>query len=143
MPPPTERPKLPTTTCLLRGTITFEPGQTSTSVSVQISGDTLPESNETFFVDLSTSIGASIDRARAKGTIIDDGDVAGEPDFQLLVSPVHQLLPPGGSVSYVISAAGLFGFDEPIELEVLELPDGVTATFSRKPPGPAARGRRH
>jgi hypothetical protein len=54
------------------GTITFAPGETTKTVSVQIIGDRLDEQNESFFVNLSQAINANIVDAQAIGTIIDD-----------------------------------------------------------------------
>jgi hypothetical protein len=54
------------------GTITFAPGETTKTVSVQIIGDRLDEQNENFFVNLSQAINANIVDAQAIGTIIDD-----------------------------------------------------------------------
>jgi hypothetical protein len=58
------------------GTVTFNPGDTSKTVSVAVKGDTLAESNETFHVDLSSPSNATIADAQGIGTILDD-DVSG------------------------------------------------------------------
>ena len=115
------------------GTLTFAPGETSKSIEVAVNGDTLPEPNEQFRVTLSNPDNAAVADGLGIGTIADDGDESGTPDFQLLVSPTSQVLPPGGSVQYTVSAIGLFGFAAPLVLEALELPAGVTATFSTNP----------
>ena len=57
------------------GTLTFAPGVTSQQVKVAIIGDTTVEPNETFTVTLSKPSGATIVRATATGTILND-DVA-------------------------------------------------------------------
>jgi chitinase len=54
------------------GTLTFVPGETSKTVTVQVIGDRLGESNETFDVNLSGGGGASIRDGTAACTIIDD-----------------------------------------------------------------------
>ena len=54
------------------GTITFAPGVTTQTVHVDIIGDTVVEPNETFTVTLSAPTGATIARATATGTIIND-----------------------------------------------------------------------
>ncbi len=54
------------------GTLTFNPGETSKTVNVTISLDTLFEANETFFVDLSNPVNANITQARATGAITND-----------------------------------------------------------------------
>lgn len=53
-------------------TITFSPGQTVQSLLVDVMGDTTSESNESFSVDLSAPIGASVADGQGVGTIIDD-----------------------------------------------------------------------
>ncbi len=55
-----------------RGTLKFLPGQTNLFINVPIAGDTLSESNETFFITLSKSVNAVIATPRVTGTIIDD-----------------------------------------------------------------------
>jgi hypothetical protein len=56
------------------GQITFAPGQTSQSITVNVVGDTLLEAAETFFVTLSNPVNADITegRDRGTGTILDD-----------------------------------------------------------------------
>src|SRR6185295_18155137 len=46
------------------GTLTFDPGVTSQTITVLISGDTVNEADENFFVDLSTPSGATVTKAR-------------------------------------------------------------------------------
>uniref|UniRef100_UPI00159BBF44 cellulase family glycosylhydrolase n=1 Tax=Mycolicibacterium palauense TaxID=2034511 RepID=UPI00159BBF44 len=57
------------------GSITFDPGQTSKTVTVVVLADTLTEGAETFTVALSDPVGATIDDGSATGTIL-DGSVA-------------------------------------------------------------------
>ena len=54
------------------GTLTFEPGQTEQRIDVMVPGDDTPEPNETLQVLLSNAHNATIGRAAATGTIIDD-----------------------------------------------------------------------
>lgn len=56
------------------GTLTFAPGETKKSVTVAVSGDTVPEANETFHLILTTATGATIVHGNATATIIDDDD---------------------------------------------------------------------
>ena len=61
------------------GTVTFAPGVTSQTVTVQVNGDTTVEPNETFNVNLSGATGnATITDAQGVGTIVND-DFAGPP----------------------------------------------------------------
>ena len=62
------------------GTLTINPGQTSGTISVPIIGDTVPEPNETFFVDLIGAINATLFTGpRATGTILDDDPASPSP----------------------------------------------------------------
>jgi hypothetical protein len=55
------------------GTVTFPAGSPSQTITVLVCGDTTPELNETFFVDLSApSPNADIFRMTATGTIVND-----------------------------------------------------------------------
>ncbi|WP_071189162.1 Calx-beta domain-containing protein [Trichormus sp. NMC-1] len=54
------------------GTITFNSGETSKTVSVVINGDTISESDETFKVTLKTPVNATIADGEGIGTIIND-----------------------------------------------------------------------
>jgi carboxypeptidase family protein/prealbumin domain-containing protein len=56
--------------------------------------------------------------------------VAAAGDFQLLVSPANQLLPPGGSVSFLVQVGSVGGFADPVTLTVGTLPAGVTYQLS-------------
>lgn len=54
------------------GTVTFTPGQESQTVSVTINGDSTFEPNETFNVNLSNAVNATIDDNQGVGTIVND-----------------------------------------------------------------------
>ncbi len=57
-------------------TVTFQPGETSKTIIIKGIGDTNKEPNETFFVNLSGAIGATLFDSQGKGTILnDDGPV--------------------------------------------------------------------
>jgi hypothetical protein len=53
-------------------TLTFAPGDTSKTVSVQVNGDTQNEPDETFFVNLSNPANATISDEKGIGTINND-----------------------------------------------------------------------
>ncbi len=57
---------------LTSGTLTFAIGETSKTISVPILGDTTDEPNETFELDLSAPVNATLADAQATGTITDD-----------------------------------------------------------------------
>lgn len=54
------------------GTVTFAPGVTSQSVTVQVVGETTNEANETFTVTLSAPVNATLGTSAATGTIVND-----------------------------------------------------------------------
>jgi PKD repeat protein len=66
------------------GTVTFNPGQTTKTLSVPLVGDTVDEANETFTVNLSGPTNATIADGAGTGTIIDDD---GAPALSLLDAP--------------------------------------------------------
>ncbi len=68
------------------GTITFAPGQTSRQITVQVLGDSVSEANETFSVKLSSPSGATLARAQATGTILNDDAPPASGDFTFRVS---------------------------------------------------------
>jgi hypothetical protein len=70
-------------------TLTFATGETTKAVSVTIHGDTAVELDETFMVDLSAAIGASIADAQGRGTIVND-DVTGLPELSIDTVSVHE-----------------------------------------------------
>lgn len=52
--------------------MTFNPGQTSMPVNVLVNGDTTPEPDETFTLDISTPVNATISTPSASATILND-----------------------------------------------------------------------
>ena len=54
------------------GTLSFSPGQTSKTLIVPVRGDTIREADETFFVNLSDPIRATIRDARSVCAIVND-----------------------------------------------------------------------
>jgi len=54
------------------GTLTFQPGETNQTISVTIPGNTLDQSNRTFFVNLTNPSTVPLFRSQALGTILDD-----------------------------------------------------------------------
>src|SRR5207249_3280659 len=62
------------------GTVTFAPGVTSQPVTVIVNGDTKFEPNETFFVNLSNPVNATISDNQGVGTIVNDD---GQPTISI------------------------------------------------------------
>jgi hypothetical protein len=54
------------------GTLTFTPGATTQTITVPVIGETVPEANETFFVNLSGAVNATIADNQGVGTITND-----------------------------------------------------------------------
>ena len=59
------------------GSLTFDPGVTMHTIQVAITGDTLAESDETFAVNMSNAVNATIAGESATGTIVNDDAPAG------------------------------------------------------------------
>ncbi|QLE58891.1 S-layer family protein [Nostoc sp. TCL26-01] len=64
------------------GTLTFNPGDTSKTLTVAVTGDTTVEANETFFVNLSNATNATISDNQGIGTITND-DTATIPTLSI------------------------------------------------------------
>ena len=54
------------------GTLTFPPGETTKTITVQVKGDRKKEANETFFLNLSGVLNAAILDGQGLGTILND-----------------------------------------------------------------------
>jgi hypothetical protein len=59
------------------GTLRFAPGVTTQTLGVRVTGDRTNEPNETFLVNLTSPVGATLSRPQATGTIQGD-DIAGQ-----------------------------------------------------------------
>lgn len=58
-------------------TVTFAPGDVSETITVKVVGDAIDEPNETFVVNLTAPVGATLADAQGTGTIVDDDAAAG------------------------------------------------------------------
>ncbi|WP_425493489.1 putative Ig domain-containing protein [Marilutibacter chinensis] len=133
------------------GTLTFTPGQTTATIAVPVTGETVPEADETFFVDLSGANNATVADGQGVGTISNDdvpvtvgpgtvpNGTAGVAYSQALTAsggsgpyvfsvtagalPAGVTLSPGGVLGGTPTAGGNFGFT-------------VTATDTSPFPGP-------
>jgi predicted extracellular nuclease len=63
-------------------TLTFDPGATTVNVFVNVNGDTTPEPNETFFVNITNPGGATITDGQGQGTIQND---------DIVITPIHDI----------------------------------------------------
>jgi hypothetical protein len=84
------------------GQLTFNAGETSKTVAVTINGDTTLEGDETFFVDLTTPVAASITRSRGTGTITND-DTAPSVSFS---TANYSKSEGGGSTNITVTRTG-------------------------------------
>lgn len=62
------------------GTLTFAPGELTKQITILVTGDTVPEDTEVFFVDLSNATGAGIGDGEGIGRIFDDDGGGGGRD---------------------------------------------------------------
>jgi hypothetical protein len=58
------------------GSVTFNPGETSKPITISVIGDTIPEPNKAFFVNLTSAVNATIGDGQGLGTIIDDDPIS-------------------------------------------------------------------
>ncbi len=63
------------------GTLTFNPGDTSKTITVLVNGDTSFEQNETFFVNLTAPTNATISNIQGQATITNDDAAPPTPTF--------------------------------------------------------------
>ena len=56
----------------LAGTLTFAPGVTTQTITVNVIGDTMPQPNDTFTVNLGGATNATIAVAQGVGTMVND-----------------------------------------------------------------------
>jgi hypothetical protein len=69
------------------GTVTFAPGETGKTVTVQVSGDTMIEPDETFTVSLANGVGgATITDTQATGMIVNDDQTVIEQPAQISIN---------------------------------------------------------
>ncbi len=104
------------------GVIEFAPGVTSRTVHVDIIGDALTESHETFTVTLSTPTGATIADGTATGTITDDDGTTPAPGNVAVKYTVNDNWGSGYTATVEVTAgsAGFNGwtveFDTPAQI---------------------------
>lgn len=63
------------------GTLTFDPGETSKTISITVNGDSTGEVNEYFTVNISNPGNGSVSDSQAIGTILDDDSSCPGPSF--------------------------------------------------------------
>jgi hypothetical protein len=77
----------------VKGTLTFNPGETVKTITVLVNGDTIVEPDETFFVNLSAATGAAIADGQGVGTILNDDGLALRLAAETATTPRNDLRP--------------------------------------------------
>jgi hypothetical protein len=77
----------------LRGTLTFNPGETTQMITVLVNGDTRVEPDETFFINLSRTSGATIVDGQGVGSILNDDNAGPSPHSRPFDSRIPGLFP--------------------------------------------------
>jgi ELWxxDGT repeat protein len=94
------------------GTVSFSPGQSSRTITINVRGDLLQERDETFRVSLSAPTGAVLTTSAATGTILND-DLIGDARANTLVGTARAEFIDGGANRDTLTgrgAADVFGF---------------------------------
>jgi len=99
------------------GQLIFKKGETSKTIEVLVYGDTLPEVDETFFVNLSNSQNATLAQGQAVGTVENDDDqpptAAGQSQTTLEDNALRLTLsggdPEGANVAFSIASGPSHG----------------------------------
>jgi hypothetical protein len=85
------------------GTVTFDPTQTTKTISVIVNGDTAFEDDETFFVNLSNGINAPITDNQGLGTVVNDDAPGGIFSFSQAAYSVGES---DGPVAITVNRSG-------------------------------------
>ena len=91
------------------GTLTFQPGVTRATITVSVAGDTAPESDETFTVNLSNPQNASIAKASGLGTIRND-----DPFPELSIADADVVEGDSGTSAALFPVRLSFALDRPV-----------------------------
>jgi len=97
------------------GTLTFAPGETKKIVTVLVNRDATPESNETLSLRLSTPTNATLARAAATGTILND-DTAPSTPTPTPTTPTPPTPTSGIAVTYTQTTAWGTGFNGSVKI---------------------------
>src|SRR5205085_10148517 len=112
------------------GTLTLNPGVVTQTITVPVAGDTTLEPNETFTVNLSSPVNATIANGTGTGTIINDD--LGTADLSISKVAIGTTIFEAQNTSFLITAANL-GPDPATAVTVTDtLPAGMTF-FSATP----------
>ena len=122
--------------------VTFNPGETTKTLTIDVVGDLRFEPDETFFIDLTSATNATISDNQGKGTIVnDDGDVPLAPHAGPCGPTLSAYRPPPrlgglatlntGSLSALESGGPIRYFDGAVQLATTDLgSDGFGVPWS-------------
>jgi hypothetical protein len=88
-----------------QGDLSFSPNETTKTVTVGVVGDTTPEPDETFVVNLSSAANAAISDGQGTGTITND-DVAAAPTFSISDATVTEGNSGTTNATFTVAKAG-------------------------------------
>ncbi len=106
------------------GRITFEPGTTSKTITVQIIGDTLDEFDEQFSVLLAYPLNANVSKGGGNGTILDN-----DPPPNVSISDISVLEGNSGTTSAIFTVILSTASGKPISVEYVTA-DGTATSGS-------------
>lgn len=84
-------------------TVTFAPGTTSQTVSVAVNGDTTFEADETFFLNLTGPVNATLNDAQGQATILNDDPAPSIVSFAAATYTVNE---GAGSIAVTVNRTG-------------------------------------
>lgn len=113
------------------GTLTFAPGETTKAISVTIMGDSVFETDETFFINLSGPSNATILDAQGQCTIKNDD--AAPPVPAISIDDVNVTEGDGGTVSATFTLRLSLSSDRPVTVDYNTLPGTATADTDYQP----------
>jgi ribosomal protein L35AE/L33A len=102
------------------GNLTFAPGETSKTITVQVNGDRIGEQNESFFVVLSNSSNAAITDGTGQGAIMDD-----EP--RISINDVTRKEGNGNTTVFLFTVTLSVAYDVPVTVNY-STSDGTATT---------------
>jgi hypothetical protein len=109
-------------TALNLTTLTFQPGIQSQNVNVTAKGDTLPEGDENFIVNLSVPVNATLAKSQGVGTIIDDDAL---PTISIGDITVAEPIAGSAAATFVVSLSAPSG--QPISVNYSTADGSATA----------------
>ncbi|MDQ6653184.1 MAG: DUF4214 domain-containing protein, partial [Acidobacteriota bacterium] len=114
------------------GTLTFNPLEKTKQITVQIKGDTLQESNETFFLNLSNIVNTSNSTAQATGTITDDDS----PGFRFSAA-TYSVNENDGHAILTVTRKGDTSSPASVNYQTVDLPNQIRCDDTTSRPGVA------